>query len=103
MNRDETLVLLVIIVERKQTDALLTALPESGAHLIHTTYARGSVRIGSLPCALGLVPEKDKAIILCLLTHEKSDVILRLLTEQFHFGKPNTGIAFTVPIDQLVY
>ena len=103
MNRDDHLVLLVIIAGRKQTDALLAALPESGAHLINTTYARGSVGVRPLPCSLGFVPEKDKAIITCVATNEKSDEILSLLTERFHLGKPNTGISFTIPIEQLKY
>ena len=103
MNHDEHLVLLTIIAGRKQTDALLTALPESGAHLINTTYARGSVGVRPLSCALGFVPEKDKAIITCVLTREKSDAVFCLLADRFHFGKSNTGISFTIPIDQLSF
>jgi len=103
MNPCDTLSFLTVIANRKQTDALLFALPESGAHLLHTTYAHGSVSVGTLPSVLGFVPEKEKAIITCLLTHEKSEAVFHLLTEKFHFGQPNTGIAFTMPVEQLSY
>ena len=103
MNPENHLVLQTIIADRKQSDALLTALSYLGACLINTTYARGSVGVKPLSCALGVVPEKDKVIITCVSTREKSNEIFSLLTETFHFGKPHTGISFVVPIDQLSY
>ena len=101
MIHDECLVLLVIIAPRQRTDDLLTALTNAGAHLIDTTYARGSVGVRPLPFALGFEPEKHKAIITCVLTCEEANAVFGLLTEQFHFGQPNTGISFIIPIEHL--
>jgi len=97
------LVFMTIIVGRKQQDALLAALLETGIHLINTTYGRGTVKANVLQSAFGLAREEHKAVVTCLLAHEKADPVVRMLTEQFHFDKPNTGIAFTVPVERLSF
>ena len=51
----------------------------------------------------GLVPEENKVVITCLLPSEKSDALLDMLVEKFNFDKPNTGIAFTIPVEKLSY
>jgi nitrogen regulatory protein PII len=94
---------MTIIAGRKQKDALLTALLEAGVHLVNTTYAHGAVRAGSLTSALGLVPEKDKAVITCVLPDEKSNAVFAVLAEKFHFDKPGMGMAFTMPVDRLSF
>jgi hypothetical protein len=103
LKHDIKLVLLVIIAARKQKDALLTALPEFGAHLLHTTYAKGSVKVGSLPFALGFIPEKDKVIITCVLSYTQANIVFSMLSEKFRFGEPNTGISFTIPVENIAY
>jgi hypothetical protein len=47
---------------------------------------------------LGFVPEENKVVVTCILTQEAVEGILETLKRDFHFDKPNTGIAFTIPI-----
>ena len=48
---------------------------------------------------LGLMPEEKKIVITSLLTSAASKTVLKLLETDFDFDKPNTGIAFTVPVE----
>ncbi len=93
----------VLIAGRKQKDALLSELLNEGAHLTNTVFGRGTVKASYLQNVLGLVPEEHKAMILCVLPENKTDTITKMLVEKFHFDQPNTGIAFTIPIDQLSF
>ncbi|MDD2269890.1 MAG: hypothetical protein PHY15_10180 [Eubacteriales bacterium] len=95
------LVFLTLIVGRKQKDEILTAMFESGAKLISTLYGRGAVSASFLKNLLGLVPEENKAVITCLITEDKVDATMQMLIEKFNFNKPNTGIAFTIPVSKL--
>ena len=97
------IVMLLLVAGRKQKDALLKALSEEDARLISTIYGKGTVQASYLQNVLGLVPEKDKAIITSLLSQEKADIILEMLVEKFGFNKPNTGVAFTVPLHKLSF
>jgi ABC-type cobalamin transport system ATPase subunit len=92
---------LTVIAGRKHKGALLDALSEAGGRLIHAVYGKGSVKSGYLADMLGLVPEENKIVIVCLLSAKKSSAVLDMLVRKFHFDKPNTGIAFTVPVERL--
>ncbi len=94
---------LTLIAGRKHKDALLDALSGAGGRLINVVYGKGSVKLSYLRDILGLVPEENKVVITCLLPSEKSDVVLNMLVGKFNFDKPNTGIAFTIPIEKLFY
>ncbi len=50
---------------------------------------------------LGLVPEEHKVLITCLISRGKVDKVMEMLEREFHFNRPNTGIAFTIPIEKL--
>jgi hypothetical protein len=94
------IVFLVLIAGRKQKDALLTLLSDIGARVANTVYGKGSVRANSsLLEAFGFVPEEHKVIITCLLPRDKGAATLETLVRKFAFDKPNTGIAFMVPVD----
>lgn len=90
---------LTIIADRRQAEALLAALRGAGGRLIHSAYAKGSVTAGYFQDMLGLMPEEKKIVITCLLPSAISDTVLKLLETDFDFNKPNTGIAFTVPVE----
>ena len=94
---------LMIIAGRKLKEDLLKALSENGGRLFSVVYGKGSVKSSYLIDALGLVPEENKVVITGLLPKKKSEEIVRMLTEKFDFDKPNTGIAFTVPVDKLSF
>lgn len=99
----DSIVIMALIAGRKQKNALLTMLAGQSVHLLHTLYGKGSVKASFLKDLLGLVPEENKVVIICMLAREKSDAVLKLLADDFHFNKPNTGIAFTMPIDSLCF
>ena len=105
MKNEETekLVFLVLVTGRKQKDAILCALLETGVQLTNIIYGRGTVKASYLMNVLGLVSEENKAVITCVLADNKSDTVLKMLIEKFHFDKSNTGIAFTTPIDKLSF
>ena len=105
MNREETgaICLLIIIISKKQEGKLLNALLDAEVCLINTTYAEGTVKAGILQNVLGFVPEKHKTAFICMVTHEKSHAILSMLVDKFCFDQSNTGIAFTIPIEQLSF
>jgi len=94
---------MVLITGRKQKDALLSVLLESGIHLTHTLYGKGTVEASYLQNMFGLIPEEKKVVITCLSTQVKIDAVLKQLVENFHFNEPNTGIAFTIPINRISF
>lgn len=96
-------VFLTLVAGRKQKDALIAALYESGVKLVSTMYGRGTVKASYLQNALGLIPEENKVILTGLVPKEKSCAVLDMLAERFHFDRPNTGIAFTIPIETLLF
>ncbi len=95
------LVFLTLIAGRKQKEALLDALTEGGGRLVNIVYGRGTINAGYLKSILGMVPEENKVVITCLLPGEKSDAVLEMLIKKFNFDQPNTGIAFTIPVEGL--
>ena len=97
-------VFLTVIAGRKQKDELLTALLNSGIHLINTVYGKGgAMRVNGIKYVLGLIPEENKVLITCVSDADKASAAMNMLTEKFHFDKPNTGIAFTVNIENIAY
>ncbi len=90
-----------LIAGRKHKDEFIKLLLDSGCHLIDVIYAKGSVQSGYFKDMLGLVPEEKKVMITCLIASNLSDALLEQLNVQFHFDKPNTGIAYVIPVDKL--
>jgi hypothetical protein len=97
------IVFLVVIAGRKQKDAILTGLSKAGVRLTNTLYGKGTVQASYLKNLLGLVPEENKVMITGLISGEKSGQVMNMLMEKFLFDQPNTGIAFTIPIEKLTY
>ena len=102
MNNEE-IVFLTLIVGRKQKDDILSALFEAGVHMTNIIYGKGTVQASYLTNVLGLIPEENKAVISCVLLQSQADIILKMLIEKFNFDKPNTGIAFTIPVDRVSF
>lgn len=95
---------LTLIAERKHKETLLNALSNEGAKLINVVYGRGSVKkSSSLMDVLGFVPEEHKVLITCLIPCKKTDTVFDMLIRDFKFDKPNTGMAFTVPVEMLSF
>ena len=94
---------LVVIAGREQKDKIMTALSGSGGHFTSISYGRGTVQAGLISDALGLVPEKNKVVIRCLCSSKEADAIMEMLVAEFSFDKPNTGIAYAIPVEILSY
>ena len=105
MKREESekIVFLTLIAERDNREVLLNALSESGIHLVNTSFGRGFVESDYLKHTFGLDKEARKVIFTCVSTRTKVDNILERLTDEFDFNDPDTGIAFTIPIEKLAY
>ena len=100
---NKQLVYMYIITGRKQKDTLAAELTEHEAVLISFVYGKGCHESRSLIDYLGFAGEDGKVIISCLIPKEKSLLMIDLLNEKYSFEKPNSGIAFTVPVERLVF
>ncbi len=92
---------LIVIAGRKQKKALADALSAEGARLMHAVYGRGSIHASHLKELLGLVPEEQKVLIHCLIPQNRVDAVMNMLATRFGFDRPNTGVAFTIPIEKI--
>ena len=105
MNCEELrkITILVLIAKRELKSALLSTLLESEIHLTTVSYGRGTVEAGYLKNTFGLAREQNKIVIIGVSTHTKVEAAIRLIVEKFNFSEPDTGIAFTVSIEELSY
>lgn len=103
MKNEHSIEFLMLIAERKYKEELCTMLTRAGGRIISTIYAKGSVKANSLMEVLGFVVEEHKVLITSLISDEKADDVLKTLIKEFHFDNPNTGIAFTIPVEGLSY
>jgi len=93
----------VIIGSTKLRDKFSALLKDNGAHSIDTIYGRGSVGKSILAQAFGLYADQKKAIISFLLPTEVAKDVIDILYNDYKFKKTNTGIAFSVPIQKLLF
>ena len=92
-----------IICNTKDTDKMVKMLSENGAHCISIRYGHGSVKQGYFAQALGLEIESKKAIITSLMLTEKATEVIEILRTKYDFTKANTGIAYGVPVQGLLF
>ena len=93
----------IIVAKPKLKDKLSALLIENGAHSINTIYGHGSVSKNILAQAFGLDAEQKKVIMSCLIKMENAKKIIDVLYNDYNFYKPNTGIAFTIPVEGLMF
>lgn len=103
MDCEKHIVYLMVIADRKKKDEIAAVLCQNSARVNLAMYGEGSVKAGTVQKVFGFVPEQHKVIVTCLLTQERADAIIQILNTEYHFYKPNTGIAFTIPVDGLSY
>ncbi len=94
---------LVLITEQKKKNFFLSLLGKNGAHGIEVVYGHGSMSPNALFAAFGLEAELGKAMITCLMKSADAERLIALLRSEHKFDKPNTGIAFTVPVEGLAF
>lgn len=93
----------VVICNHKPKDKIINLLTQYGGHEIDTIYGKGSAKTGILAQAFGFDIEEHKAVISCLIATEKAEELMKVLREEYNFDKQNTGIAFSVSVDGLVF
>lgn len=93
----------VIIAEQKKKKKLLALLDEYDARGIEVVYAYGSMSPSAIAAAFGFESEQKKVMLSCLLMNEKAKQLLNILYTDYKFDKPNTGIAFSVPIEGMAF
>lgn len=95
---------LIVVAERRLREELLALLTDCGGRIISSVYARGSAKAaGILQSAFSFMPEEHKIMVTCLVAAEAADQIIETLDTQLGFDRPNTGIAFTIPVTGLSY
>lgn len=93
----------VIIGEQKKKDKFLQLLGEYGAHVIESVYAHGSVSTNTIAAAFGFEFEPGKIMIACLLKTEKAKELIEILYKEYKFNKPNTGIAYSIKVEEIAF
>jgi len=83
------------------TDKIVDAAKESGATGATIIHARGT-GIREAKTFFGLSLEAQTDIIMFLLEESLVDRILQTIGEVGQFDKPGTGIAFVLPVDQVI-
>ena len=94
---------LIIVAKPKLKEKISTLLIENGGHSINTVYGHGSVSKSILAQAFGLEAEQKKVIISCLIKTESAKNLIDILYTEYNFNKPNSGVAFTLPVDGLMF
>jgi hypothetical protein len=102
-DNQERIVFLTVIASRNLKNALVKSMLDGGIRMVNTSYGRGTVDAPLFMKALGFAPEKNKEVLTCISTSSKIDAFLKVLIEKFEFGKPNTGIAFTIPVNMVSF
>ena len=100
---DNTLQYLVIISKTKFKDKFIKLLTENGGKGLTTIYGKGSVNAGVLAQSFGLDNDVKRLVLQCLITTENAKNILQILLKKYNFNKPNTGMAFTIPVEGLMF
>ena len=93
----------VIIAEQKKKNKFLTLLSEYGARGIETVYGHGSMSPSAIAAAFGFEAEQGKVLITCLIRTDNAKKLIDVLYNQYNFSKPNTGIAFSIPVEGMAF
>ncbi len=89
----------VFIVPLGLGSKVLSCIKKNGVHGGTVILALGSCS-NKLARMLHL-DKNHKEVVFVASNHEKSKRILKAISETFHFEKPNKGICFSMPLDQI--
>ncbi len=93
----------VIIAEQNKKKKFLVLLDEYDARGIEIVYAHGSMSPSAVAAAFGFETEQKKVMLSCLLRNEKAKQLLDVLYKDYKFNMPNTGIAFSTPVEGMAF
>jgi len=93
----------IIITEQKKKDKYLAILSDFDAHVVDAVYVHGSVSPNVMSSVFGLDVNQGKIMISCLIKTDKAKELIEVLYNKYNFDKPNTGIAFSIPVEGLSF
>ncbi len=93
----------VLICNPKKQDTYTALLKEHGARGVSAVYGHGSAAVGTLARAFGFEGVQGKILITCLLPNENAAEMIEILYREYNFDKPNTGIAYCVSVEGLMF
>ena len=94
--KDKKVCLLTIIVNRGKSKKILQTAKKLGITRANVVLGEGMV--GNHILKILAMNETGKEVLIFIIREERETEILNYFNEEFHFDKPNTGIAFTMPI-----
>ena len=94
---------LIIIAEKNHKEKFLSLLSQHDAHSVEVMYGHGSMSPNAISEAFGFNAEQHKVLISCLIKNTAAQQLIDLLYNKHNFNKPNTGIAFTIPVEWLAF
>ena len=92
-----------VSIELEQKNKFVSLLLEYDGHGIETKYGKGSANTGLMLEVFGFEVEEGKVMISCLMPSEKAIELTDVLYNKYGFRKPNTGIAFSIPVEGLAF
>lgn len=98
---DTEISLIVTIVNKGWGDTVLEASMKAGAEGGTILLGRG-VGIHEKQTIMGICIEPEKEVILSVTYPDKKEAILQEIIRAAELEKPGAGIAFVVPIEQVV-
>lgn len=102
MPHREEWVNLIVIAKRVYKQEIIDMLHKHGSVMVLQTYVHGSAKDGVLR-ALGMTPEDNRALLMCFIAKERVQEVFNFLNYKYHFNRPNTGFAFTLPVEKISY
>jgi len=102
VGHNEEWVNLIIITKRANKKEIVQMLYDHDAAMVIQAYAFGSATDGFLR-ALGLTQEEKKLFLSCFIAENRVQEVFNYLNYKYHFNAPNTGFAFTIPVEKISY
>ncbi len=99
----QRLISLTIICKVNDNEEMLKLVNEHEGYLTNVIYGKGSCKKGAFAQAFGLDADYKKAIITTLVYEENATKIINKLNSLYNFNKKNTGIAFGVVVEGLLF
>lgn len=90
--------LIVTIVNKGKAEKVVDVSHRAGAEGGTILYGRGT----AVRLLLGVSIEPEKEIVLTLIEKDKAQAVLDAIVKKVDLNEPNKGIAFIIPLDQVV-
>ncbi|MDR1697389.1 MAG: hypothetical protein LBR37_00500 [Erysipelotrichaceae bacterium] len=93
--------LLVIISHNSNKKDITRLVEDHGGKLIHVVYGHGAASPSELQEFFGVSRSETKIVYFAIAATTSANEVILKLTEKIGFDKPNTGLAFSVPLENL--